>query len=123
MGWASTVSGWLVILLAISRNPWFVFTENAFSDLGAASANTPWVFNVGMIMTGIMIVLFGFYLQEVIINIVSRLGSVSMMVTGVFLMLIGLFPEGTIYHFRVSVGFFGSGALTVVDLGACVIEA
>ena len=122
MGWASTVSGWLVILLSVSLNPWFVFTEHAFSDLGVASANTPWVFNIGMILTGFMIVLFGVYLHEAVINNMSRLGSIAMMATGLFLMLIGLFPEGTSYHYRVSLGFFAMGALTVLIWGIALIQ-
>ena len=122
MGWASMVSGWLVILLAISRNPWFVFTENAFSDLGAASANDPWLFNVGMILTGVMIVLFAVHLFEVSINKISRIGGASMALTGLMLMMIGFFPEGTPYHYMVSVWFFSQGALTVLIWGLALMR-
>ncbi|MCW4012197.1 MAG: DUF998 domain-containing protein [Candidatus Bathyarchaeota archaeon] len=121
MGWASIVSGWLVILLAISRNPWFVFTKNAFSDLGASSANDPWLFNVGMILTGVMIGLYSVHLFEASINKMSGVGGVSMALTGFMLMMIGLFPEGTPYHYTVSVWFFSQGALTVLIWGLALI--
>jgi len=121
MGWASTVSGWLVILLAISRNPWFVFTENALSDLGAASANDPWLFNVGMILTGAMIMLYAVHLLEVSINKLSRVGGASMAITGLMLTMIGCYPEGTPYHYTVSVWFFSQGALTVLIWGLALI--
>lgn len=121
MGWASTVSGWLVIILASSRNPWFVFTENAFSDLGATSANDPWLFNMGMILTGVMIVLYAFHLLETSINKLSRVGGASMALTGLMLMMIGFFPEGTPFHYTVSVWFFSQGALTVLIWGLALI--
>jgi hypothetical membrane protein len=121
MGWASMVSGWLVILLAIFRNPWFVFTENAFSDLGAASANDPWLFNVGMILTGVLIDLYAVHLLEASINKLSRIGGVSMALTGFMLMMIGFYPEGTSYHYTVSVWFFSQGALTVLLWGLALI--
>lgn len=122
MGWASTIGGWLVILLAISRNPWFVFTENAFSDLGAASANDPWLFNVGMILTGVMIVLYAVHLFEAGVNKLSRVGGTSMALTGLMLMMIGFYPEGTPYHYTVSVWFFSQGALTVLIWGLALIR-
>jgi len=121
MGWASIVAGWLVILLAISRNPWFVFTENAFSDLGSASANDPWLFNLGMILTGVMIVLYAVHLLEVSINKASRVGGASMALTGLMLMMIGSFPEGTPYHYTVSIWFFSQGALTVLIWGLALM--
>ena len=121
MGWASIVAGWLVILLTISRNPWFVFTENAFSDLGSASANDPWLFNLGMILTGVMIVLYAVHLLEVSINKASRVGGASMALTGLMLMMIGSFPEGTPYHYTVSIWFFSQGALTVLIWGLALM--
>lgn len=121
MGLASSVSGWLVILLAISRNPWFVFTENAFSDLGAVSANDPWLFNTGMILTGVMIVLYAVYLLNTSINKTGKIGGASMALTGFMLMMIGFFPEGTPYHYLVSVWFFSQGALTVLIWGLALI--
>ncbi len=116
-GLAAFLGGWVVILAAISRNPWFVFTENAFSDLGNPMANDPWLFNYGMMLNGLLIVVYGFYLVHVSFSKTSSVGGGFMMITGVFLVLIGAFPEGSQNHFFVSVWFFTQGALTVLTWG------
>ena len=116
-GLVAFLGGWVVILAAISRNPWFVFTENAFSDLGNPMANDPWVFNYGMMLNGLLIVVYGFYLVHVSFSKTSSVGGGFMIITGVFLTLIGTFPEGSQNHFFVSVWFFTQGALTVLTWG------
>ena len=116
-GLVAFLGGWVVILAAISRNPWFVFTENAFSDLGNPVANDPWIFNYGMMLNGLLIVVYGFYLIHVSFNKTSSVGAGFMMITGTFLMLIGVFPEGSQNHYFVSVWFFTQGALTVLTWG------
>ncbi len=117
MGPASVIGGWLVILAAISRNPWFVFTENAFSDLGGPLASAPWVFNYGMILNGVLIILYSFYLMEVSFNKAGTVGGSFMTITGVFLMLIGFFHEGTMHHYFVSFWFFTQSDLAILAWG------
>jgi hypothetical membrane protein len=68
LGVVSGISGWLVILASIQRNPWFVFTEHAFSDLGGSMATDAWLFSNGMMLTGLMIVLYGAYLAHISVN-------------------------------------------------------
>jgi hypothetical membrane protein len=116
-GLAVVVGGWLVILAAISRNPWFVFTENAFSDLGNPLANDPWLFNYGMIINGLLIILYSLYLIEVSFNKTGTVGGAFMTITGVFLVLIGVFHEGSPNHFFVSLWFFTQGDLTTLTWG------
>ena len=116
-GLAAFLGGWLVILIAISRNNWFVFTENAFSDLGHPLANDPWIFNTGMMLNGLLIVLYGLYLIDVSFNKTGAVGGGFMMITGVFLTLIGVFDEGSKNHYFVSVWFFTQGAITVLTWG------
>ena len=82
------LGGWLVIFAAISQNSWFVFTENAFSDLGNPAANVPWVFNDGMMFNGLLVLLYGVYLVYISFNKEGTVGGASMMITGVFLMLL-----------------------------------
>jgi len=111
------IGGWLVILVSISRNNWFVFTENAFSDLGNPGANDPWIFNYGMMVTGLLIALYGGYLIKVSFNKKGTVGGASTIITGVFLTLIGIFPEGSKHHSFVSICFFTQGVLTVLIWG------
>lgn len=88
------LGGWLIIFLAISRNSWFVFTENAFSDLGNPAANDPWIFNFGMMLNGLLVLLYGLYLVYVSFNKRGSVGGAFMMITGVsFLALSGVFPR------------------------------
>ena len=121
-GLTAFLGGWLVILVSISRNPWFVFTENAFSDLGNPMANDPWIFNYGMMLNGLLIALYGLYLVHVSFNKTSSVGGGFTMITGAFLILIGVFPEGSQNHFFVSVWFFTQGALTVLTWGLALFR-
>ena len=44
-----------------------------------------------------------------------------MALTGLMLMMIGSFPEGTLYHYTVSIWFFSQGALTVLIWGLALM--
>lgn len=121
-GLVAFLGGWLVILVSISRNPLFVFTENAFSDLGNPLANDPWIFNYGMMLNGLLVVLFGLYLVYVSFNKTCTVGGGFMMITGTFLTLIGIFHEGSKNHYFVSVWFFTQGALTVLTWGLALFR-
>jgi len=121
-GLAAMIGGWLVILAAISRNPWFVFTKNAFSDLGNPLANDSWLFNYGMIINGVLIFLYALYLIEVSFNKTGTIGGAFMAITGVFLVLIGYFHEGSPNHFFVSLWFFTQGDLTTLTWGLALYK-
>ena len=122
LGVVSGISGWLVILASIQRNPWFVFTEHAFSDLGGSMANDAWLFSNGMMLTGLIIVLYGVYLAHISVNRPTMVGAVLFMVTGGFLTLIGVFPTGTEPHYFVSVMFFVMSDLSILAWGSGLIR-
>jgi hypothetical membrane protein len=117
LGLVSGISGWLVILVSIQRNPWFVFTEHAFSDLGGPEATDAWLFSNGMILIGLVIILYGVYLVHVSFNKPTTVGAAFLLITGGFLTLIGVFPSGTAPHFFVSVGFFTMSDLSILAWG------
>jgi len=117
LGVVSGISGWLVILASILRNPWFVFTEHAFSDLGGPMAIDAWLFSNGMILTGLTIILYGVYLVRVSFNKLTTVGAAFLLITGGFLTLIGVFPSGTEPHFFISVGFFTMSDLSILAWG------
>ena len=121
LGLVSGISGWLVIFASIQRNPWFVFTEHAFSDLGGPIATDAWLFNNGMIITGLMIVLYGVYLVHESFNKPMTVGAAFLMITGVFLTFIGMFPSGTKHHYFVSVWFFTQADLSILAWGMGLI--
>ncbi len=113
IGVVSGISGWVVILVAIIQNPWFVFTEHAFSDLGGRLAENVWVFNYGMMCTGLMVVLYGVYQTSIVKKTSGKIGSALSILSGILLFLIGAYPTGTALHFPVSVGFFGMTDLAI----------
>jgi hypothetical membrane protein len=121
LGIVSGISGWLVILASIKRNPWFVFTEHAFSDLGGPEATDAWFFSNGMILTGLLIILYGVYLVHESFNKSTTVGAAFLMITGVFLTLIGVFPSGTKHHYFVSVWFFTQSDLSILAWGMGLI--
>jgi hypothetical membrane protein len=75
-----------------------------------------------MMLTGLMIVLYGAYLAYISVNRLTMVGAVLFMVTGVFLTLIGLFPTGTEPHYLVSVLFFVMSDLSNLAWGAGLIR-
>lgn len=117
LGVASSLTGWIIILAAISRNSWFVFSKNALSDLGGPTASNAWIFNKGMMLTGFLIVFYSVYLISISQSKLSSVGGGFMMITGVFLMLIGVFPSGTQHHYFISVWFFTQADISIIAWG------
>ncbi|MEM4750470.1 MAG: DUF998 domain-containing protein, partial [Sulfolobales archaeon] len=50
------------VLISISYNSWFDFNKNAFSDLGGSQAVNPWIFNTGLIISGILVILLALHM-------------------------------------------------------------
>ncbi len=89
--------------LSIASSPWFTWTQHAFSDLGVQQ-NTAVLFNNGMILGGILILIFSFGLMRVLSK---KIGAYLLALSAFALIGIGLFPE-TIFtlHFVTSASFF-----------------
>ncbi|MEM4984919.1 MAG: DUF998 domain-containing protein, partial [Sulfolobales archaeon] len=51
-GLIAVFSAWTTIFLSVSKNPWFNVFKHALSDLGGPRAVDPWIYNVGLIVTG-----------------------------------------------------------------------
>ncbi|MHA1505798.1 MAG: DUF998 domain-containing protein [Candidatus Asgardarchaeia archaeon] len=92
--------------LAIYTHPWFSFTRNALSDLGAIWVPDNYIFNLGLIATGLMGIPFFFALFYYFDGPIGKLGSIVFFIAILSLISIGLFPEGTSMHYLVSVSFF-----------------
>lgn len=78
---------------------------------------TPWVFNNGMILTGVLIIGYGFYLVSQSMNKITTVGSAFTLISGLFLTFIGVYPTGTYPHFFVSVYFFTQTDITIGTWG------
>ncbi len=106
-GVAAVVIAWIVIGASwyMNRN-WFVFTRDAFSDLGSEHSCCPGLYNYGLILTGLVIIVYGYCLYHLAKAKLEVLGAGYVGLAGVFLGLIGVFPEGTRPHVFVSTWFF-----------------
>ncbi len=116
-GVAAAVLAWLVIAAAWTRNPWFDVFRDAFSDLGVpGQASDAWVYNYGLIATGILTVAYGLYVYWWAQSKLEVLSSGWLMIAGVFLALIGVYPGGTRPHVFVSTWFFIQMNLALIPL-------
>ncbi len=100
------------IFIAISLSlSWFTWDGNALSDLGNYNNGlaAAIIFNAGLILTGILLLVFTIYFGKIITDLPTKIGASPFLVALCFLVAIGVFSEnaGEI-HFTVSVGFFGS---------------
>jgi hypothetical membrane protein len=121
-GISSVLVAYVLIFISISLSPWFSWFNNALSDLGNTSvqrnvsSGAAWTFDAGLIVSGVLMILFavflmmdaGFSWKYLIWCIPLALGSVD-------LSLIGIFNEsfGSI-HLVVSIVFFFLTALILL---------
>ena len=117
------------IVLAIYYSPWFTWTGNWLSDLGGMAGEEPiWaargtasvIFNVGLIVTGIMGVVFANAVKNThMLNTpLGRIGALFLILDMFALCAIGLFPETTGFlHGLVSLAFFFLVVLSLLSIG------
>jgi len=108
---------WIFISISIYVNPWFDLWRDALSDLGVEGANMPWIYNYGLITTGLVIMLYSAYLVYSSRGRLEAVGSGYVFIGGIFLALIGFFPGGTRPHIFVSTYFFVQMGLAILAMG------
>jgi len=116
-GVAAAVVAWAVFAYTISVNPWFVFTEHAFSDLGGPMATQPGAYNAGMMASGALMILYSVRCLEDSRNKLETVGGAFLAVAGLFLIFIGVYPSGTRPHGFVSLWFFAQADLAIMAWG------
>ncbi|MEM0439865.1 MAG: DUF998 domain-containing protein [Sulfolobales archaeon] len=97
---------WIFTFISISRNTWFDFYRDAFSDLGGSRANDPWIYNYGLIVASIFVILLSLDMIMISRTKIGVVGGSYISIAGIFLALIGIFPAGTRPHTFVSTWFF-----------------
>jgi hypothetical membrane protein len=120
-GLAAALLAWAVFAYTISINPWFVFTEHAFSDLGGPMAIDPGIYNAGMMASGALMVLYSLRCLEDSSNKLETVGGAFLAIAGVFLVFIGVYPSGTRPHGFISYWFFAQADLAIAAWGAGLI--
>jgi len=100
--------------LAMVHAPWFIWIQNALSDLGVESASAL-LFNCGMVIGGVLLLVFSLGLARIISN---KIGAHILSLSALALIGIGLFPE-TIFptHFIISASFFILLAISLLVIG------
>src|SRR4030042_3389990 len=100
--------------LSIASSPWFTWTQHALSDLGIQE-NTAAPFNNGMILGGLLSLIFSLGLMKILSN---KLGAYLLLLSSLALIGIGVFPE-TIFvlHFVTSASFFFLLATALLIIG------
>lgn len=94
------------MLLAALLAPWFSWSTDALSDLGAAGRATAPLFNGGLLLAGVLALPFARWLWRTAGNTLERLGSAVFALAAAALSLIGLFPTGTALHFPAALSFY-----------------
>ncbi len=122
-GILSPIVAFSFIALAIATHPWFSFTKNALSDLGALGRENSWIFNLGLIAGGILAIIFSSLIQGKGENVLENAAYFLFLIASVLMLLIGVFPEGTGPHFTVSALFYLLSAISILSSGAGFIMA
>ena len=83
--------GWIAGGLAQPDS--YSFVRDDISDLGAATANDPWLYNqIGANLTGLLVVVFGLGLWRALSpNVLGRIGALGVTVSGVGAFFDGIF--------------------------------
>ncbi len=114
-----------LVLVAVSQYSGFSWTNNMLSDLGdprVSSATS--VFNSGLIVGGVLMMVFAVGLLIALKRALSRVGAILLLVDAVFLSLIGVFTLATgDLHFYVSIAFFALFPISLWLIGAGAILA
>jgi len=116
-GVAAALLAWVIFAYNISVNPWFVFSEHAFSDLGGPLAADPNLYNAGMMVSGTLIILYSLRCLEDSSNKLETAGGAFLAMAGIFLIFIGVYPSGTRSHGFISYWFFAQADLAIIAWG------
>jgi hypothetical membrane protein len=107
-GFLAPITAFALIFSAIASYAEFSWVENALSDLGVVEGITATLFNSGLIIGGVLCLVFAtglfVFLKE---RVIGKIGAIAFLLGSVALFAIGVFPENVRpTHYIVSVMFF-----------------
>ena len=102
------------ILIAMSYSPWFKWTNNALSDLGAEGVSA-FFFNNGLMLAGFFALIFSLGLIKILY---IKIGGYLLAISSLALIGVGIFPI-TIFnlHYITSAIFFVSLTIGLLVIG------
>jgi hypothetical membrane protein len=96
---------YIFIFAAILVSPWFSWTNNALSDLGNITRNSSPIFNVGLVVSGIVIAVFPLGLRaRTRTSALEHSGTLAFLVAAIALIGVGIFPENYIMEHVITAG-------------------
>ncbi len=107
----------LATLVSIFLNPWFNLTNPWLTELGAAGASYPFVFNFGIALGGILLLVFALGLFELVGRLSGRAGVSLLLVSVISFIAIGIFPLGTVPHKPLTAIFFALFGVALLLIG------
>jgi hypothetical membrane protein len=107
-GVLALIIAFVFILSAIASYSQFSWLDNALSDLGIVEGVTAILFNLGLILSGVLTLIFSLGLFTLLRNkVLGFAGTLILAVDALALALIGIFPESAKpMHYYASVAFF-----------------
>lgn len=121
-GLLSPLIAFFSIFVSIGLHPWFSWTEHALSDLGAIGTPYNVVYNFGLIISGIIFLMFTFGLRSLLTGRICFVGVWLLSVSAISLAAIDVFPSGTSPHRSVTSMFYGFAALALIIIGVGLIR-
>jgi len=112
------------ILLAIAYSPRFSWAENALSDLGVQQGVTAVLFNSGLIITGLLTLVFALGLSVGLRGrALGKTGAFILVLDALALTAIGVFPENVKpVHLYASVAFFVLFPTSLFFIGTALLQ-
>ena len=130
------VIGFISVGIAIFLSPWFIWASNALSDLGhptmlggingipGSNPAAP-VFNIGLIVTGLISIAFGIHLILYFQHQKSSIGLIGgfvFILSMAFLAAVGVFHEGILFpHAIAALGFFFGLFIASILIGIALL--
>ncbi len=109
LGIIGPVIAYFFIIVSIALSPWFNWQNNALSDLGHAARSVAPLYNFGLLLGGLFIVIY----SVTIFHYYAKYAGYCLLFSALLLQLVAAFDE--VYgflHFSVSVLLFVSFGLT-----------
>ena len=122
-GMVGPLTSFSLILAAISRSPWFSWTGNYLSDLGA-NPDVAVLFDSGLIIGGALTAIFAIGLKTTLPGLTrGGVGVITLFLAAVALCCVGIFPERTgIVHISVAEVFFVLSIITLLLIGSAMMR-
>jgi hypothetical membrane protein len=104
------------LFLAVISYPSYNPLTNFLSDLGIG-ANSAIFFNLGLILTGICFIIFGYGLGIIFRKRAGFAGSVIFIIASFALIGVGLFTEHSVLHYPFAAAFFLLSIIALILIG------